>query len=179
MTYFADLSDYSYLGDRHFRPGTKNVGWLDLNHSFQTSEPTEKLLDAIWSFCTVSIAQTRGAHICQFCGDASANHADRNGETLFLGAAEIRVITDGGEIYAAPTLIYHYVKVHLYHPPQKFLEALFTAPSPPQSKYYDRLRHIGIEWSKTLVPDLHAAPCFEPFKRESTGSQNDRKPTKR
>ncbi len=29
-----------------------------------------------------------------------------------------------GKVYAAPTLIYHYMKNHNYRPPNEFLEAL-------------------------------------------------------
>ena len=41
-----------------------------------------------------------------------------------LGSAEIRVKGINGKIYAAPNLIYHYIKDCGYLPPREFLDAL-------------------------------------------------------
>jgi hypothetical protein len=41
-----------------------------------------------------------------------------------LGDAEIRVPGRGGKVYAAPTLICHYIDKHRYCPPQDFLDAV-------------------------------------------------------
>jgi hypothetical protein len=43
---------------------------------------------------------------------------------MVLGSAEIRVKGAGGKVYAAPNLIYHYMKDCGYLPPQEFLGAL-------------------------------------------------------
>ena len=48
------------------------------------------------------------------------------GRETFLGSAEIRVQGKEGKVYAAPTLIYHYVAAHDYDPPQEFVEALLA-----------------------------------------------------
>src|SRR5262249_29965642 len=111
MSYFKDLSDYSYH-ESAFRPGTRNVGWLGAGHEFEKAEPTEEVLDRLWNFCRISISLSRGFHQCEFCSTSPSFQGERNGETLLLGAAEIRVFSKHGDIYAAPTLIYHYVKVH-------------------------------------------------------------------
>jgi hypothetical protein len=42
----------------------------------------------------------------------------------YLGTAEIRVASDDGICFAAPTLIYHYVAEHGYRPPEQFVEAV-------------------------------------------------------
>ena len=44
MAYFDDLSDYTYWDLRFYRPGTRNVGWLDSAHEFPKAAPTEKVL---------------------------------------------------------------------------------------------------------------------------------------
>ncbi len=43
---------------------------------------------------------------------------------MLLGSAEIRVPEKAGKTYAAPNLIYHYMKDRGYLPPQEFLRCL-------------------------------------------------------
>ena|SRR5579862_188258 len=151
MTYYKDLSEYSYHGGAFYRPGTRNVGWLELGHEFEQAEPSDETLDKLWNFCKISVAQMRGIHECEFCRDDSY-YAERNGETLLLGASEIRVFSRDGEIYAAPTLIYHYVKSHNYRPPDEFIQALKEGPAPESQEYFDRLKALSLEWNRTSAP---------------------------
>jgi hypothetical protein len=117
MTYFADLTDYTYIPTgRVSHVGTKNVGWLSAGCAFEAAAPTEELLDRLWSYCTISIAQTRGIHQCEFCPDKDVHFAERKGDKILLGTSEIRVFAGEVCIYAAPTLIYHYVSDHGYRP---------------------------------------------------------------
>jgi hypothetical protein len=169
MTYFADLSAYSYGP----RPGLEalNVGWLDANHEFQTAVPSEELLDALWHFIkTAPVLKMRGSHLCELCPrdpdfpdrlrslqarmrdpadplhhvpfgqipwpeDARSRsvRVRRGDEQLTIGSAEIRVF--GQRIYAAPTLIYHYVLEHHYQPPNDFVRGLLDGPRPPSDEY--------------------------------------------
>jgi hypothetical protein len=50
------------------------------------------------------------------------------------------------DVYAAPNLIYHYIEVHHYKPPDEFLNALREGPRPPDRKYFKRLEELGLEW---------------------------------
>lgn len=154
MTYYPDLTDYGYH-DAFSRPGTKNVGWLGAGHEFDTAEPKEELLSRLWGFCKISVAQTRGIHGCEFCLDRSSYFAERNGERLLLGSAEIRVFSKGDRLYAAPTLIYHYVKAHKYKPPDEFLRALIDGPAPPSEEYFDQLLELTLEWRNTSAPETN------------------------
>jgi len=149
MAYFQDLSEYVYL-HRFRRPGTKNIGWLDLTHEFMRATPSDDLLTKIWNFCKISTAQTRGLHSCEVCGDGK--YTDRNGEKLLLGSSEIRVFSEDGTIYAAPTLIYHYISAHNYCPPSEFLAAVNAGPAPPSQAYFDRLRSLDLEHRETSAP---------------------------
>lgn len=151
MTVFQDLSDYQYRPD-NARPGTKNVGWLGRGQEFKRATPTDALLRALWGYCKVSVAQTRGIHECEFCSKPSSYIAEREGERLLLGAAEIRVFGDAPSIFAAPTLIYHYVSVHHYRAPEHFIEALLVAPGPPAQVYFEKLEALGLEWTATSAP---------------------------
>jgi hypothetical protein len=151
MAFYSDLSEYSYRESRFYRPGTKNVGWLDLGHDFARSEPLDETLSKIWAFCKVAVAQTRGLHECEFCPEDS-NYAERNGEKLLLGSSEIRVFSGDGTIYAAPSLIYHYMKSHSYKPPDEFIRALEEGPAPPSREYFERLEELGLPWVATSAP---------------------------
>lgn len=152
MAYYSDLSDYSYLASAVRNPATKNVGWLAPGYSFPTAAPSDAVLDALWRYCKVSVAQTRGVHACGLCDGVAACCAERGGETLLLGSSEIRVVSGSGELFAAPTLIYHYVAAHHYAPPERFLRALLEEAGPPSEAYFTRLTQLGLAWNITSIP---------------------------
>jgi len=147
MAFFPDLSEYTYANGLFGYPGTKTVGWLAQGHEFPTAIPDEGDLDLLWRYCSISVALMRGGHDCEFCPVGSARLVERNGEKRLLGVAEIRVISSSGQIYAAPTLVYHYVAVHHYKPPDEFLQALREGPRPPNQEYFDVLSKLNLEWS--------------------------------
>jgi hypothetical protein len=122
------------------------------------------MLEAVWQYCKFPVAQMRGRHECEFCWSqlpqpsdkasllaALRDHdnrvwrSERNGETLFLGSAEIRVFGSDELIYAAPTLIYHYISIHHYKPPEEFLRALKESPKPPDPVYLRRLKKLNLQ----------------------------------
>lgn len=158
MTYFNDLSNYAYLPE-FARPRSLNVGWLGLGHDFDKMTPSDADLNLLWEFCKVSIAQTRGIHNCDFCKGNQPVVGERNGLSLLLGTSEIRVFSPDGTIYAAPTLIYHYVLQHNYRPPDEFMNALRVGDSPPMEDYFNRLRNLGLEWTDTSGTDAEK-PTF-------------------
>jgi hypothetical protein len=167
MSYFEDLSDYTYFRVPFYRPGTKNVGWLDSAHEFPKAPPSRELLDFIWNCCKVSVAQSRGIHECDQCPSGTSNYIVRDGEPLLLGSAEIRVFGKAGVIYAAPTLVYHYVAVHQYRPPDEFVRSLEEGPRPPSQEYFERLKELDLEWNKTFAPV--AKPRRVKFERKPGG----------
>lgn len=177
MAYFSDLSFYDYF--RGNPAGTKNVGWLQRGHAFETMVPSEETLELLWTFCTVSVMQARGFHQCNLCPTPSTALSVRSGIQLSLGSAEIRVFSkddarselqrglreaeSGGlvmvrrspvpfTIYAAPNLIYHYVCSHHYKPPDEFLNALRNGPRPPEEEYFECLRKLDLRWRMTSGP---------------------------
>jgi hypothetical protein len=164
MTYYEDLSAYEYHHVGVARPGsppTRNVGWLAAGHEFVQAEPAEEVLERLWEFCKVSVTQMRGIHECELCAE-EAYRAERKGETLLLGTSEIRVFGAAGEIYAAPTLIYHYVKAHRYRPPEEFLAALASGPCPPEPAFFERLEELGLAWNKTSLSAGPRMPRYVP-----------------
>ncbi len=124
---------------------------MDKEHGFDTGAPDEAMLDVLWAFCKTSVAQTRGGHPCPFCNNPAGIRAHRNGESLLLGTSEIRVFFSDGRVYAAPTLVYHYVVDHHYRPPAEFVTALLDGPRPGSQEYFALLRGQNLEWNDTSV----------------------------
>ena len=148
MTYFDDLSEYSYSTGQH--PPSLNVGWLEAGHAFAIAPPDERFLATLWEFCKVSVAQSRGVHTCTLCNSEESVLVRRNGEELLLGTSEILVFAaNGGAIFSAPTLIFHYVQIHNYQPPIEFRRAVLEGPSPPREEYFQILARAGLEWKWT------------------------------
>jgi len=78
-------------------------------------------------------------------------------DKLFLGMAEIRVFAKSGKIYAAPNLIYHYVKDHSYAPPDPFVEAVLTTSRPPDPQYFEQLESAELNdlwWDTRVVGNI-------------------------
>jgi hypothetical protein len=129
MTYFPDGAPYTYsTADESAR--TVCVGWLDAAHEFPTAPTQAAFLVALGRlYATHRTAQTRGFHQCNV-GDCGMRppwppvSVELHGQTLALGSAEIRVRHDDANILAAPDLIYHYVVVHKYAPPDYFVAAV-------------------------------------------------------
>lgn len=169
MAYFNDLSFYDYLPGNPLE--TKNVGWLQRGHAYETVAPSEETLDLLWRFCKVSVMRMRGVHQCDLCVPPSRVTAIQGTESVLLGSAEIRVFSKDGflplrqrlreessgllllrrsatpfGIYAAPNLIYHYVQVHHYRPPDEFLSALRDGPRPSDQQYFQWLKDLDLDW---------------------------------
>jgi hypothetical protein len=147
--YFPDLSPYAYL-QRERRSGLMNVGWLGAAEPFSRAPPTPELLARIWAYSQFATAPTRGFHECELCSvqPLGIPQIEHNGQHLKLGSAEIRVFGKNGRVYAAPNLLYHYVRDHLYAPPEEFVQALLQSPGPESEEYFEMMDKIRISWRK-------------------------------
>jgi hypothetical protein len=140
VTYFEDLTGYSYCetdivptddGYREYRPRYRrlNVGWLDRPHPVPTGDVPGWLPDTLLDLVAGPLVNVmRGVHRCTHCDGFERDMLTvpyRSG-TVSMGHAEIRVPGEGDVMYAAPTLIYHYVSEHSYRPPRPFIDALET-----------------------------------------------------
>jgi hypothetical protein len=121
MTWFADGSPYVYMGPSE--QGLVNVGWLDAKHPFAQTIPDPDFLAMLLAKCAQPTNKTRGWHRCELCDATAPFVVKHNSRTLMLGGAEIRV-EGRGLRFAAPDLIYHYVRDHHYRPPDDFNVAL-------------------------------------------------------
>jgi|HubBroStandDraft_3_1064219.scaffolds.fasta_scaffold12870_1 hypothetical protein len=142
MTYFADLTPYSYM--RALPPGTEgdpelsteglNVGWLEPGHSYPTGEvPDAAVAGVLRRVISHRVNVMRGWHDCGLCpwpenSDPAVypepTEMEVDGTAVFLGHCEIRVRDEAGVLYAAPSLVAHYMGEHHYLPPAGFLEAV-------------------------------------------------------
>jgi hypothetical protein len=135
VTYFEDLSEYSYseqdilsLADAYllFRPRYRrlNVGWLDAPHPFPTGAAPDWLAPRLLEIAAgPQVNVMRGFHLCTHCGDRATRDM-LTVDGVPLGHAEIRVPAEPGLMFAAPTLVWHYVAAHDYLPPGAFVDAL-------------------------------------------------------
>jgi hypothetical protein len=166
MTYFEDLSPYTYTFDSAALDPVRCVGWLDAGHVFRTERPQPHLLDALWAYCSVLVEPTRGLHSCEFCSRPPNTHV-RHGKRLLLGSGEIRVFSSTGEAFAAPNLVYHYILEHQYQPPEEFLQAVEKGPRPESDEYRELLGRLAVRWRENYpVP---AEPEWFYFVRTANG----------
>jgi len=121
--YYKDLTPFEY----NSAYTGLNIGWLNGSHSFPTGDPSEGFLDLL--FATVSSGEyTRcaasGFHVCEICHRREVI-AQLDGKEIVMGNTEIAIPFDGVE-YVAPSLIYHYVKLHRYLPPDPFIKGVMA-----------------------------------------------------
>lgn len=122
--YFKDLTPYTYLGNAP-DPSVLTVGWLDGEHDFPRGQIPQHLLKRILALCFKPVNQTRGFHQSPFMNFNTFGYpVEYKGKEMLLGSAEIRVTEKSGKSYAAPNLIYHYIKDCGYLPPEDFIQAL-------------------------------------------------------
>lgn len=108
------------------------MGWLDSAHAFPTGTTPDGFLEVLkqWKV-RASANQMRGWHDCPFCQEApwEEQHpfTTLHGDRLLIGSDEIWIPGENGVIYAAPSLVIHYVEAHSYLPPQVFLDAVMRS----------------------------------------------------
>ena len=126
MTYFEDETAYSYGADDKL----VNVGWLDVAHEYPRGAVAEDFVRRLRQLCATGTAKTRGWHRCNLCPRSAPYPvaiAVANDDQYYVGDAEIRVPQNGPVVYAAPTMVIHYVLEHGYRPPAGFIDAVLRS----------------------------------------------------
>jgi hypothetical protein len=124
VVYFKDLSPYAFLPDD---AGSLTVGWLEAAHEFSTGPAPPGFVDRLASLAVRHVVnRTRGWKGCPFCNESYPVEIDLEGIRYPIGDAEIRVAGRCGVVYAAPTLIVHYVAAHGYQPPADFVNGVMA-----------------------------------------------------
>lgn len=124
MPYYADLTPYTY--DNAIMKDTLNVGWLDDKHPYPRGSVSEGVLDKVFLLCADRPQhRIRGWHGCRLCANRDWGlRVKRDDREILLGSAEIWVKGKSGAQYAAPDMIYHYMRDHEYLPPVEFIQAV-------------------------------------------------------
>jgi hypothetical protein len=115
MAFFEDLTPYTYFHPEEELPGAVNIGWLERKHAFPTGETSEEFRAKLGRLCQRRVKRTRGFHPCYFC----------KGRDRPASSSEMRV-AGNGKVYAAPSLVHHYVVAHGYRPPDEFIAAVLA-----------------------------------------------------
>ena len=142
MTYFKDLTPYEYSAGLEISEiPVLNVGWLGAVE-FDQEETSPEFKARLLQHCLDEnvVLIMRGFHACPFCEMSSAewsrNHPDYGENTNWMSIGDGEIRTRGKSvIYAAPTLIYHYVTEHYYRPPQEFIDAVLSGPQPGSNEH--------------------------------------------
>ncbi|MDM7991825.1 MAG: hypothetical protein QUS11_00760 [Candidatus Fermentibacter sp.] len=126
MAYYRDLSRFRY--ESGLLHGGLSVGWLTWWLPYRRGRAPEGFPAALLDLCMGPKAvQHRGLHYCPFCfrwRQGSPIRLRHDGREALLGGSIVAVRHPDGTIFAAPDLICHYVEIHRYLPPAKFIEAV-------------------------------------------------------
>lgn len=139
-----------YLGcpaDAELGLDPRAVGWLRRGQSFDSGPVPQGFAEALLPFCLdqFTVCARPGTLPCPLCGErpqpVTLAQEDGPSGTAQFGVAEIRVI-GRDDIYAAPTLIHHYVTVHQYRPPDVFIRAVLQGPQPGSPEHRALIRTL-------------------------------------
>jgi hypothetical protein len=143
MTYFADLTPYSYHAPE---PHTLNIGWIDHAYPYPTGVTPPTCIEKLHLFRHYIVHNNYfGVYQCSLC------HTHAN-------SGEFRVFGQGEIVYATPTMIIHYMTQHQYQPPLAFVEAVMHGPHPGMPAYDQRAR--SYPW---VLPIIEPKPSVAPL----------------
>jgi hypothetical protein len=138
MTTFPDLTPYNSDLDKQIGVTPLAVGFLPRGQPFPTGKSSVEFLEKLLRFCLPdhTVAKSRMINRCAI-GDNCPRILPPvlyDDVSVYFGSSEIRVIGEE-DIYAAPTLIYHYVLAHNYRPPNLFVAAVLSGPQPDSAEH--------------------------------------------
>ncbi|MFE6834989.1 hypothetical protein ACFVFI_09135 [Streptomyces sp. NPDC057705] len=163
--FYADLSPYDYCdeGDEftdltdcmrfvNFQPVYErfNIGWLEAGRYWRSGQaPREFRRKLLAVIDAQQVNVMMGLHKCDLCPtplpDSHPWYVLRPGDLrASAGTGEIRVPGSPGTVFAAPSLIGHYVVDHSFLPPQPFIEAVLAFD--PYGAWPARFPGIRFPW---------------------------------
>lgn len=119
MATFKDLTPYTYS---ECDQPLLNIGWLGAGTEFQLGAVASGVVDALLLLAVDQRHITRGVHNCELCDEESPIRIDAPVPRgwVSLGMGELHVPGRSGQVYAAPSLVIHYIIEHGYCPPDDF-----------------------------------------------------------
>jgi hypothetical protein len=141
--YIPDLELCQYHGgpfdSANWLVPLRTIGWIEHPEPFPTGAVPNELIPRLKAM----IDKTRAVYpqynfrgvkycsICEFTGLPSPGP---------IWSQENIFIPSPSAVYVAPGGIVHYIEVHLYRPPDEFVEAALRCPDCGSSFYFDALR---------------------------------------
>lgn len=142
MTSIPDLSPCTYVSDS---PQVLAVGWLGASEAYQRGPVDERVFAKLIELLVHPWQRGRsmGRHDCEFCRFTGYpfNVSYRN-TSVAVGVSNL-FVPGRCVIYAAPSMIVHYIDSHEYAPPAVFQEAALACPQMSSVEYFYRLTHNG------------------------------------
>ncbi|MFF2778506.1 hypothetical protein ACFVU3_26750 [Streptomyces sp. NPDC058052] len=163
--FYEDLSPYAYRdqGDTFFdvTDGMRfasfepaydrlNIGWLEAGRSWPSGRAPRNFGRRLLAVIDAQqVNDMLGLHECDLCPtplpDSHFWQTPRPGDLrASAGTGEIRVPGSPGTVFAAPSLVGHYVLDHRYLPPQPFIEAVLAFD--PYGTWQARFPGIRFPW---------------------------------
>jgi len=126
------------------------VGWLSSSQPFTQGDVPSEFVSRLRTLCekwseglsALWWPAAGGAHTCEFC---RAYHAGGN-----IGVPARALL------FVALQMVSHYVESHGYRPPDDFVEAVLSCPTPGTPEYANavaRFREINLERHRKRFPD--------------------------
>ncbi len=127
--YYQDLSQYRYLLKTPLSD-VLNVGWLVEGHPYAQGDVDDWVLPKLAAVILASapfdahVNRMRGSHPCSLSRNcAKPVTFETRGRAVTLGASELW-IPARQRMWAAPSMVYHYIEQHHYQPPELFIADL-------------------------------------------------------
>ena len=180
--YYLDLSVYRIGRDEKgytIFPSTKNVGWLSPEHAFNTGVVTVKFRSKLKEILFIDKANNSGLRSkefpeilldesyvrslpikCPLCNEkvvlsATGLNYYTGDQPKSLGNSALKIhLVDENVYYSFPALIYHYIDVHNYLPPQEFIDAITNFDF--NKKYDSSDHHQSIFFEKISTSEMHS-----------------------
>lgn len=139
MTHYFDLARCKVLAPSWGRPRLSAVGWLSADHPYPKGAPLVELGRRLFNLIEAMLWDPMvmyGYHSCEFCRDPQIEMQDERGRSVMIGRTNLCVpMIDAEELFAAPSLIVHYVVHHGYQPPESFQDAVMRCPPTDSVEY--------------------------------------------
>jgi hypothetical protein len=122
------------------------VGWLGAESEFRTGAVPRNFFSALIELLANpwQPAVSAGRHPCELCQftDGPTTVAF-GGSAVDLGGNILFVPSTGLTLFAAPSLIAHYIDAHRYEPPEDFMAAVTECPPMRSMEYLKSLKRCG------------------------------------
>ena len=122
-----------------------SVGYLSREHDYPKGETSEAVFDRLGSLVLLHLVSWLGYHDCELasCGlNQPPPELYWRGMRIPRSCSSDIVVPDGTVVYMAPALILHYIRVHQYLPPARFLKAVLNCPEPGSDEYHGAINKI-------------------------------------